>query len=74
MVTVAANLLGNLFITQAVILRLIPHEALSHKRMIAIAFWRAEEFAQQSVSYIGFWAFPVRNLGLLTEAVTCQIS
>lgn len=65
---------GNLFIAKILILRLTPHEALAHRRVIAIALWRAEEFAQQSVTYIGFWALSVRNLCLLTEVVTCQVS
>lgn len=55
-------------------MRLTPHGALAHKRMIAIVLWRAEEFAQQSVTYVGFWALLWEIFCLLTEAVLCQIS
>lgn len=54
-------------------MKLTPCEALAHRRMIAIVLWRAEEFAQQSVTYIGFWALSVRNLCVLPEVVLSQI-
>lgn len=43
---------GNIFIAKIVILRPTPHEALAHRRINAIALWRAEEFAQESVTVV----------------------